>query len=113
MWHQPNAQRVDGEDSTIGSDNEHRIQIPADFPSHNFHRPTETRGHDVGHTNPWSISQRTVRTIPSAIVNRLADEVSPYLRQHRDNPVDWCPWGEEAFERAGRVFLGGGDPGFI
>jgi uncharacterized protein len=33
-------------------------------------------------------------------VNRLADETSPYLRQHRDNPVDWYPWGEEAFEAA-------------
>src|SRR5688572_8402890 len=32
--------------------------------------------------------------------NRLADEASPYLRQHKDNPVDWYPWGEEAFERA-------------
>jgi uncharacterized protein YyaL (SSP411 family) len=33
-------------------------------------------------------------------VNRLADETSPYLRQHADNPVDWFPWGEEAFEMA-------------
>ncbi|MEY2405831.1 MAG: uncharacterized protein QOG39_747, partial [Acidimicrobiaceae bacterium] len=33
-------------------------------------------------------------------VNRLAGETSPYLRQHRDNPVDWYPWGEEAFTRA-------------
>jgi uncharacterized protein YyaL (SSP411 family) len=33
-------------------------------------------------------------------VNRLADETSPYLRQHRDNPVDWYPWGEEAFAAA-------------
>jgi uncharacterized protein len=33
-------------------------------------------------------------------VNRLADETSPYLRQHRDNPVDWYPWGVEAFEAA-------------
>jgi uncharacterized protein YyaL (SSP411 family) len=32
--------------------------------------------------------------------NRLADEQSPYLRQHKDNPVDWYPWGEEAFEKA-------------
>jgi len=32
--------------------------------------------------------------------NRLADETSPYLRQHADNPVDWYPWGEEAFARA-------------
>jgi uncharacterized protein YyaL (SSP411 family) len=33
-------------------------------------------------------------------VNRLSEETSPYLRQHRDNPVDWYPWGEEAFARA-------------
>jgi uncharacterized protein YyaL (SSP411 family) len=33
-------------------------------------------------------------------VNRLADETSPYLRQHADNPVDWFPWGEEAFALA-------------
>jgi len=33
-------------------------------------------------------------------MNRLAEETSPYLRQHKDNPVDWYPWGEEAFERA-------------
>ena len=34
--------------------------------------------------------------------NRLQDEKSPYLRQHADNPVDWYPWGEEAFEKARR-----------
>jgi uncharacterized protein YyaL (SSP411 family) len=33
-------------------------------------------------------------------VNRLAVETSPYLRQHRDNPVDWYPWGAEAFAAA-------------
>jgi uncharacterized protein len=32
--------------------------------------------------------------------NRLARETSPYLLQHQFNPVDWYPWGEEAFERA-------------
>lgn len=32
--------------------------------------------------------------------NRLANETSPYLLQHADNPVDWYPWGSEAFERA-------------
>ncbi|HSA94617.1 MAG TPA: thioredoxin domain-containing protein, partial [Acidobacteriota bacterium] len=41
--------------------------------------------------------------------NRLLREKSPYLRQHAYNPVDWYPWGEEAFERARRedkpVFL--------
>lgn len=32
--------------------------------------------------------------------NRLANEKSPYLLQHADNPVDWMPWGEEAFAKA-------------
>ncbi|MBI4212775.1 MAG: thioredoxin domain-containing protein [Chloroflexi bacterium] len=32
--------------------------------------------------------------------NRLVAETSPYLLQHADNPVDWYPWGEAAFERA-------------
>ena len=32
--------------------------------------------------------------------NRLSHEISPYLRQHRDNPVDWFPWGDEAFTLA-------------
>jgi len=32
--------------------------------------------------------------------NRLASEKSPYLLQHADNPVDWHPWGDEAFEKA-------------
>src|SRR5246127_2072869 len=34
--------------------------------------------------------------------NRLANEKSPYLLQHADNPVKWFPWGEEAFEKARR-----------
>jgi len=33
-------------------------------------------------------------------MNRLAQETSPYLLQHADNPVDWYPWGDEALERA-------------
>ena len=32
--------------------------------------------------------------------NRLADAISPYLRSHADNPVDWFGWGEEAFAKA-------------
>ncbi|GEO80044.1 thioredoxin domain-containing protein [Pararhodospirillum oryzae] len=32
--------------------------------------------------------------------NRLGEASSPYLRQHRDNPVDWFPWGAEAFAEA-------------
>src|ERR687885_42594 len=34
------------------------------------------------------------------MANRLASETSPYLLQHKDNPVDWYPWGEEALARA-------------
>ena len=33
-------------------------------------------------------------------MNHLADETSPYLRQHADNPVEWYPWGDEALRRA-------------
>ncbi len=36
----------------------------------------------------------------SGAPNRLAREPSPYLRQHATNPVEWYPWGEEAFARA-------------
>jgi uncharacterized protein YyaL (SSP411 family) len=35
-------------------------------------------------------------------MNRLARERSPYLLQHAGNPVDWYPWGDEAFEKARR-----------
>jgi uncharacterized protein YyaL (SSP411 family) len=42
-------------------------------------------------------------TAPPAPVNRLAQESSPYLRQHARNPVDWYPWGPEALERARRL----------
>ena len=39
-------------------------------------------------------------TAGSKHTNRLAGESSPYLLQHAHNPVDWYPWGEEAFDRA-------------
>ncbi|SDD69111.1 DUF255 domain-containing protein [Sporomusa acidovorans] len=34
------------------------------------------------------------------IPNRLANEKSPYLLQHAYNPVDWYPWGSDAFAKA-------------
>jgi uncharacterized protein len=37
---------------------------------------------------------------PAAKGHRLANEASPYLRQHANNPVEWYPWNDEAFERA-------------
>src|SRR5688572_9828963 len=53
----------------------------------------------------WRPSGSSVRAVP----NRLAQETSPYLRQHQDNPVDWYPWGDEAFavarERGIPIFL--------
>ena len=46
---------------------------------------------DTRHLNPDGSPKYT---------NRLSAETSPYLRQHAHNPVDWYPWGEEAFARA-------------
>jgi hypothetical protein len=34
------------------------------------------------------------------VSNRLASSTSPYLLQHKDNPVDWWPWGQEALQLA-------------
>ena len=34
------------------------------------------------------------------MLNRLANETSPYLLQHKNNPVDWYPWGDDAFSTA-------------
>jgi len=42
------------------------------------------------------------KKIPPPGKNRLIFEKSPYLLQHADNPVDWYPWGDEAFEKARR-----------
>ncbi len=39
---------------------------------------------------------------PHPCTNHLIDEESPYLQQHAHNPIDWYPWGEEAFEKAER-----------
>lgn len=49
-----------------------------------------------------TVFQTHIRAMASAseFTNRLAKERSPYLLQHAHNPVDWYPWGEEAFEKA-------------
>jgi uncharacterized protein len=39
-------------------------------------------------------------TSKNVVPNRLQNEKSPYLLQHAFNPVDWFPWGQEAFEKA-------------
>src|SRR6059036_2689704 len=38
--------------------------------------------------------------LPASYTNHLANERSPYLQLHAHNPVDWYPWGEEAFRKA-------------
>ena len=48
---------------------------------------------------PTDIAAEVSPAIP-AHTNRLAQEKSPYLLQHAHNPVDWYPWGEEAFAKA-------------
>ena len=50
---------------------------------------------------PWPPCGRgTTRSSGTARMNLLGNEQSPYLLQHRDNPVHWMPWGEDAFARA-------------
>src|SRR5215203_2389460 len=45
----------------------------------------------------WDMARNVLQ---DAMPNRLASETSPYLLQHKDNPVDWYPWGPDAFDRA-------------
>ena len=45
-------------------------------------------------------------TTKSAAKNRLRFEKSPYLLQHAENPVDWYPWGQEAFDAAAQIASG-------
>jgi hypothetical protein len=52
---------------------------------------------------PDSIEDTEESPLPESTpkyTNRLVDETSPYLLQHAHNPVDWYPWGEEAFAKA-------------
>jgi uncharacterized protein len=54
-----------------------------------------------GDTTPLRLAAgTTVNVEEPAVPNRLSEETSPYLRQHGDNPVDWHPWGDEAFALA-------------
>ena len=48
----------------------------------------------------WEGAMTADETKQMKYSNRLAHESSPYLLQHMENPVDWYPWGEEAFELA-------------
>jgi len=48
----------------------------------------------------WMVASFAAEHASAGHTNALADETSPYLRQHAHNPVDWRPWGEPAFEAA-------------
>jgi len=50
----------------------------------------------------WVVEKGYSVSNPEPCQNRLIHEKSPYLLQHAHNPVDWYPWGEEAFEKARR-----------
>src|SRR5258707_10473561 len=52
-----------------------------------------------------AVGEIRAQTLPAKeakvnLTNRLAHESSPYLLQHAHNPVDWYPWGAEAFDKA-------------
>ena len=55
---------------------------------------------DADSTSVQAQGSEKAATITSEHTNRLAHEKSPYLLQHAHNPVDWYPWGEEAFAKA-------------
>ena len=89
----PAAARAPGRATTMGSHG------AADHPS------AGASSHDGSKlpapaSRPAGDLRRLRETRPVTGRNRLAQETSPYLRQHADNPVDWYPWGEEAFDRA-------------
>src|SRR3954451_2320218 len=62
----------------------------------------ERQGESDRHDCPPSRHRGRVSHVASlgSMPNRLAAETSPYLLQHKDNPVDWHPWGDEALKRA-------------
>ena len=49
---------------------------------------------------PWRPHKGAMTEESATLANRLGDETSPYLQQHRDNPVAWQPWDEAALARA-------------
>jgi uncharacterized protein YyaL (SSP411 family) len=57
---------------------------------------------DADPTPAGGVRSGSIATEKRQHTNRLAHEKSPYLLQHAHNPVDWYPWGKEAFEKARR-----------
>lgn len=57
---------------------------------------------EAGGNNGTANTRQVADNGQPLFVNRLILEDSPYLQQHAHNPIDWYPWGDEAFERAQR-----------
>src|SRR5690348_341561 len=72
-----------------------RASGPASKPT--SRRPRRTEAISRSRSKP-----RTFRIKNGFMSNRLKTATSPYLLQHADNPVDWWPWGDEAFAEARR-----------
>ena len=57
-------------------------------------------GENIARSDDTKDADAVQATSAEEHTNRLIHETSPYLLQHAHNPVDWYPWGEEAFEKA-------------
>ena len=77
----------------MGAQRAHRLD--SDAPLNVVGQPPRSQ---IRHGGPFLV--HGPRFPYSWLMNRLANETSPYLLQHAGNPVDWYPWGEEALERA-------------
>ena len=78
-----------------------RFVLPAFFSLVLIHCTGENPGNGKGSSDPSRIDHFvTTMKQNGKTPNRLIDEKSPYLLQHAFNPVDWYPWGEEAFRKA-------------
>ena len=72
------------------------VAILCTFSFHTVHSAPSSKP-----TKPAKSPKPSLPVTPSApFTNRLAKEKSPYLLQHQNNPVDWYPWGPEAFAKA-------------
>lgn len=75
----------------------HRVCVPATADDGRTAPPSETSAPAVNETDRKAVDSAMPDPAPQ---NRLSRESSPYLLLHAHNPVDWYPWGAEAFDRA-------------
>ncbi|MFH1301904.1 MAG: DUF255 domain-containing protein [Planctomycetota bacterium] len=70
------------------------------FTSSNWNQHMLSANDDSKQASQQTSSEPTDIKAEAVFTNRLAKETSPYLLLHKHNPVDWFPWGPEAFEKA-------------